>query len=164
MYNRSLLLGMALILGEGCVRSSPSLDSSLSLGPSFEWETSRAFQRALQSEPGSNALEQARIDYLLERVSKSPYNFLRNGSRYTGKQAESHFRWKYFFNRGRVKRAEDFIDQVATRSKRSGQPYWVDLPDKRRFSLRVLLMRELNSFDQALEEKRNRAEVLEKTH
>lgn len=159
------LLGIALILEEGCVLSSSSLDPSFSLGPPLEWETSRAFQRALRSEPGSQALERARIDYLLERISNSPYNFLRNGSRYTGRQTNTHFRWKYFLNRGRVKTAEEFINQVATRSKITGHPYWVQFADKRRHPLGALLLQELRSFDQALEKKRKlMAEVSEKTH
>lgn len=143
-----------MILEVGCLRTSPSLDPSLSLGPPLQWEKSPAFQRALRLEPGSHALERARIDYLLERISKSPYNFLRNGGRYTGKQAGSHFRWKYFTNRGRVKTAEEFIERVATRSKRSGRSYQVQLPDKRRYPLQALLLRELHFFDQTLEKKR----------
>lgn len=149
-----LLLGVAVILEVGCLRTSPSLDSSLSLGPLLEWEKSPAFRRALRLETGSHALERARIDYLLERISKSPYNFLRNGGRYTGKQAGNHFLWKYFTNRGRVKTAEEFIERVATRSKRSGRSYQVQLPDKRRYPLQALLLRELNFFDQTLEKKR----------
>lgn len=149
-----LLLGVTLIIGGGCVRPSPSLDPALSLGPPFPWETSRSFQRALRLEPGNEALERARIDYLLERISKSPYNFLRNGSRYTGKQAGSHFRWKYFLNRGRVKTAEEFIDRVAARSKRSGRPYQIQFPGGRRYPLQPVLLRELHFFDQALEKQR----------
>lgn len=148
-----LLLGVAAILEVGCLRTSPSLDPSFSLGPPLQWEKSPAFRRAIRLEP-STALERARIDYLLERISKSPYNFLRNGGRYTGKQAGNHFRWKYFTNRGRVKTAEEFIDRVATRSKRSGRPYQVQFPEKRRYPLQALLLQELNFFDQTLEKKR----------
>jgi len=149
-----LLLGIVLALEGGCLQPSPFLDPSLSLGPPFQWETSRSFQRGLRSQPGSEALEQARIDYLLERISKSPYNFIRNRSRYTGKQAGTHFRWKYFLNRGRVKTAESFVNQVTTRSKRSGRPYEVQFPDQRRYPLWALLFRELDFLDQTLEKKR----------
>ena len=148
-----LLLGVTLILGAGCA-PPPSLGPSPFLGPSFEWKTSRPFQRALHSAPGSEALERARIDYLLERISKSPYNFLRNGSRYTGKQAKNHFRWKYFLKHGEVKTAEDFVNRVATRSKISGEPYFVQLAGRRRYPLQTVLLEELSSFDQALEKKR----------
>lgn len=148
----SLLLGAALVLEGGCAR--PSLSLTPSLDPSSEQETDKPFQRALHSEPGSQALERARIDYLLERVSKSPYNFFRNESRYTGKEAGNHFRWKYFLNHGRIKTAEDFVDQAAARSKRSGRPYEIQFPDKHRYPLRGILLKELSSFDQALEKKR----------
>ena len=158
-----LLLGIVLALEVGCLGPSLSLVPSICLGPPFPWETSRSFQQALRSEPESEALERARIDYLLERISKSPYNFLRNGSRYTGKQAGTHFRWKYFLNRGRVKTAQEFIDKVTTRSKRSGWPYQIQFPDRRRYPLRPLLLQELNFFDQTLEKKRRlTAEVREK--
>lgn len=142
---------MTLMIAEGCVRFSPSLDPALSLGPPFQWETNRSFQQALRSKPGSDALERARIDYLLERISKSPYNFLRNGSRYTGKQARSHFRWKYFLNRGRIKTAEEFIGLAASRSKRSGRPYQVQFTGGRHYPLQPVLLQELYFFDQALE-------------
>ena len=148
-----VFLGGIVSLAEGCVSTS-SLDSSLTLGPSPSWETSRAFQKAVQSEAGSRAFEQARIDYLLEQVSNSPYNFIRNGQSYSGKRAWVHFKWKYFLNVKQVKTAEEFIDRVATYSKMSGDPYLVQWPDKSRHPLHPLLVNELRLFDQQVETKR----------
>jgi hypothetical protein len=129
------------------------------LGPHPDFVTDTVFKRALQSTPGSRALEQARIDYFLERVSQSPYNFIRNQNRYTGKRAAVHLKWKYLRNLFRVKTAGDFIDRVATGSKVSGAPYLVEFPDRRRYPLRRLLLQELQLFDQALEKERQRIEL-----
>ncbi len=156
-----LLLGVTLLLGTGCRTGSGTLDPGLSLGPSLGLDQSVVFQRALRAEPGTSKLEKARIDYLLERVRNSPYNFIRNGSRYTGKQAEAHFRWKYSFSVKRVKTAEDFIVWIATRSKLSGHPYFVEFLDKRRSLLRGLLTSELEHFDQALQSEREAAQALQ---
>lgn len=155
MKNRFFLFifgGWMLGLVGGCI-STFSL-SDLILGPSPSWETSRVLQKAVQSQPGSRTLEQARIDYLLERVSNSPYNFIRNGQSYSGKRAWAHFKWKYLLNVKRVKTAEEFMDRVATYSQMSGEPYEVQLPDKSRHPLRFLLTNELKLFDQEVEMKR----------
>ena len=145
-------------LGWSCAESHPlssvPVEPSLGLSPSSPIESSRAFEKAIRLEPGSHDFERARIDYLLEQVAKSPYNFIRNGSRYTGKRAEEHLKWKYFRNRRRVNTAEEFIDRVAFRSSLSGQFYLVELQDKKRVPLRTLLLHELGFFDHALETRR----------
>lgn len=148
-----LLLWLALFLFTGCnsQRASQSLD--VLLGPTPELASSPAFHGALASETPASDREKARIDYLLERVGKSPYKFIRNGGRYTGKRAQAHLRWKYFRNRSQVRTAEEFIDRIATRSKTSGQPYLVELVDRTRYSLRTLLMHELNFLKRVLEAK-----------
>lgn len=138
----------------GCSHLTLSPDPNVSLNPAFTFDASRAFQRALQAGPGSWDLERARIDYLFEQVSKSPYQFIRNESRYTGRRAEVHLRWKYFRNRGRVKTAEEFINVVASRSKRTGLEYQVEFPGKRRYPLRTLLLRELGWLDEEIHKKR----------
>ncbi|MBI4116090.1 MAG: DUF5329 family protein [Candidatus Omnitrophica bacterium] len=150
-----LLLLAVLFLGEGCVSSPPKSDPALFFGAHEDEETSLAFKRALTLEAGSQDLEQARIDYLLERIGKSPYNFIRNKSRYTGKRAQAHLRWKYFFrNRWRVKTAQDFINWVATGSKRTGEPYLVEFPDRKRYPMRTLLLNELQFFDQLVDKRK----------
>ena len=145
---------LALTAGPSLCAASPKFpsleDVPLSLGPGPSFETSPAFQKALAALPGSRELERARIDRLLERVSRSPYNFFRNGGRYTGKRAEAHLKWKYFRNLKTVKTAEDFIEHVASQSKMSGEKYLVELPDKKRIPLRPVLLKELELFDEAV--------------
>ena len=112
-----------------------------------------AFQKLTAASPGSREAELAKIEYLLERIGNSPYNFIRNGSRYQGKRAEVHLRWKYLRSREQIKTAEDFIQRVATRSKISGEAYEVILPDKTHHPLREFLSEEIHLLNQALEEK-----------
>lgn len=98
--------------------------------------------------------EKARLDYLLEVISHSPYNFIRSGSRYTGRRAEAHFKWKFFRNRWQVSTAEEFIDRVASTSKTTGQPYLVEFSGKSRYPLRLFLSRELKRFDEEMKQSR----------
>lgn len=146
-----LSAGFVIALMYGCAGPSLSVDPSRTLVPALEASSMKAFGRAVQAEAGSPALERARIDYLLERVSKSPYNFFRNGGRYTGGRALAHLKWKYFRNLGRVKTAEDFIERVATRSKMSGQAYEVEYRDRKRYPLRSVLLMELALLDEAVQ-------------
>ncbi len=144
-----------LVWGLGsCVSSTP--DFSLTLGPSSE-KTNRLEEKALKAPPASRALEQVRIDYLLERVAKSPYNFIRNGETHSAKRAWAHLKWKYLINMSRIKTAEEFIEEVASYSKMSGETYLIEFPDKTRHPLRSLLMNELRLFDQGVEAKRKSA-------
>lgn len=153
MKSRFFLWWIVLCSTAGCGHFSylpPAPDPTVTLAPAFSIPKSPAFQRALKSEPQSLARQKARIDYLLEVVSHSPYNFIRSGSRYTGKRTEAHLRWKYYRNRWQVKTAEEFIDHVSSASKVTGQPYLVEFHDKDRYPLRLLLARELERFDREL--------------
>jgi hypothetical protein len=129
----------------------------LSLNSSQAPEKTHSFQKALQAGAGTRALEQARIDYLLEQVSNSPYNFFRNGSRYTGKRAEAHLKWKYFRNFSNIQTGEDFIEKAASHSKMSGEAYLIEMPNKKRIPLRSILLHELEVFNEALSSKRETA-------
>lgn len=151
------LLGMLVGLQGSCVPLQKPRPASFSLVPSFSVESSRQFRRAVNAQPGSKERERARIEYLLERVYQSPYNFIRNGSRYSGKRAWLHIRWKYFRNLGRIKTAEDFILWAATRSKTSGEFYLVEMTDRKRYPLKDFLVHELHLFDEAVK-KRGTAE------
>ena len=129
----------------------PAPDPNMKLAPLFDLEGSPAFEKALKVRTGTPAREKARIDYLLEVIGHSPYNFIRNGSRYTGKRAKAHFKWKYFRNRWQVKTAEAFMDRVSATSKVTGQPYLVELGPERFYPLQPLLLRELKRFDEKLD-------------
>lgn len=73
------------------------------------------------------ATAQTEINYLLGFIKNSGCEFFRNGSWYDSNQAEAHLRSKYGMlavGTG-IQTAEDFIEQAATKSSLSGQPYQV---------------------------------------
>ena len=73
------------------------------------------------------AIAVTEINYLLDFVDRSGCKFYRNGSWYDSHRAQAHLRGKYDYlvARDRIKNAEDFIDQAATRSSVSGEAYQI---------------------------------------
>jgi hypothetical protein len=73
------------------------------------------------------AIAQAEINYLLGSIENSACEFYRNGSWYDGKKAAAHLRDKYALLAAgqRIRTADDFIEEAATTSSVSGQPYQV---------------------------------------
>jgi hypothetical protein len=67
------------------------------------------------------------INYLLGFIERSGCKFFRNGSWYDAHRAQSHLRDKYNYlaARNRIKTAEDFVEQAATRSSMSGEEYQI---------------------------------------
>jgi hypothetical protein len=67
------------------------------------------------------------INYLLGFIGGSGCKFYRNGSWYDSHRAQSHLRDKYNYlaARDRIKTAEDFIEEAATRSSMSGIEYQI---------------------------------------
>jgi len=70
------------------------------------------------------------ISYLINSVGKSGCTFIRNGKRYTGKDARQHLRSKRKLNAHLIHSAEDFIEKIASRSSTSGQPYMISCRGK----------------------------------
>lgn len=70
---------------------------------------------------------EAEINYLLQFVETSGCEFYRNGSWFDAARAQAHLREKYeLLAKGAgINTAEDFIEQTATKSSLSGQPYKV---------------------------------------
>jgi hypothetical protein len=73
------------------------------------------------------AIAQTEINYLLGFIENSACEFFRNGSWYDAKKAAAHLRYKYkiLATGDRIQTAEDFIEEAATKSSLSGQPYQV---------------------------------------
>ena len=65
----------------------------------------------------------AEIEYLLHFVEQSQCRFLRNGHWYEAATAAAHLRAKYRIASAPLASAEEFIDEVASRSAWSGQQY-----------------------------------------
>ena len=69
------------------------------------------------------------VDYLIARVEKSDWKFVRNGDDHSGKEAAEHMRRKYNHFKKEIKTPEDFIEKCAAKSELSGKPYMVKKPD-----------------------------------
>lgn len=81
-------------------------------------------------EPRRVALtEREKIDYLLKQVEDSGLIFIRNGSEYPSKKAAEHLRGKLDYAGDRIKTARQFIDILASKSSRSGKPYYIKQKD-----------------------------------
>ena len=70
-----------------------------------------------------DVVAQAEIDHLLVFVGASSCTFVRNGTPGTATQARDHLAGKYQFAKGRISTAEEFIQNLATQSSMSGEPY-----------------------------------------
>lgn len=66
------------------------------------------------------------IDYLIESFSQSHCIFIRNGKRYTSRDARRHLRSKNRLNSHLIDSTEEFIEKIASRSVTSGKPYLID--------------------------------------
>ena len=68
------------------------------------------------------------IAALLSHVAQSECRFSRNGIWYSGSEASAHLerKYRYVADRGGARSAEEFIDQVATRSSITGLAYRVE--------------------------------------
>ena len=84
-----------------------------------------SYWQPAQAAPPANAV--AEINYLLDFVGRSGCKFFRNGSWYDSQRAQSHLRVKYNYlaAHDRIKTADDFIEQGATRSSMSGEEYQI---------------------------------------
>lgn len=97
--------------------------AGLLLVPSVQIQESPSYEEALRQKNNDLKLERAKIDYLIERIRKSPHTFVRNGDSYPGAAAAEHIAWKFRLRGDRVKSALDFIKYFATRSSESGKLY-----------------------------------------
>ena len=100
--------------------------------------------------------EEGKIDYLIERVRTSSLVFIRNQVHYSGPGAAEFLRWKLRRLEKRwhvkVETAQDFVSQVASGSRMSGDPYAVVLGDGSRHDLQDVLQNELNALKACLQQ------------
>jgi hypothetical protein len=74
---------------------------------------------------------QKEIAHLLDFVANTACKYERNGTLYSGIEAQGHIKRKYQYFMDKIKSAEDFIKYSATRSTMSGENYkilCVDMP------------------------------------
>ena len=133
----------------GCASTSAEKNEiKIYLGEKPDFKQMRSFQNLLKATPGTEEYEKARIDYLLERLSKSAYNFIRHHEAYSNARAVVHIKWKYLRYRKEASTAEFFIKNVASRSKISGRYYLIDVGSLGRYRLMDIWYNELELLDQ----------------
>jgi hypothetical protein len=76
-----------------------------------------------------NVSEQEKISYLLNVVGTSKVIFVRNGVEYPASEAKAHLQMKLDAAGSAIQTADDFINDIASHSSMTGQPYYVELPD-----------------------------------
>lgn len=81
------------------------------------------------TDPSPVVDERTRIEGLLAKIAAADIVFIRNGSDHTAAEAADHLRSKWSRAGDRIATAEEFIEQLASRSSQSGEPYQVRLPD-----------------------------------
>ncbi len=117
-------------------------------------EESPAFRRLLRTTPATSEYQRARIDFLIERVGKSDFDFIWNGENFNGRRAAFHLRYKYAKYRSEAPTAEAFITSIASWSRKTGRPYLARI-DGEICEVRAVLFRELARLDQMAIERRN---------
>lgn len=105
-----------------------------------------AFAGAVQAAPSE--AERARIDRLIAYVAaQKDIKFVRNGSAYSAADAAKFLRGKFDKMGEHVNTAQQFIDEIGTRSSTSGQPYQIRFADGRSLPAAQFLGDELKRMD-----------------
>lgn len=96
-----------------------------------------------------SAAEQARIERLIAYVeAQATIRFVRNGSAYSSKDAAKFLRRKYEKMGEHVTTAQQFIDQIASKSSTTGEAYLIRFSDGRQVPAARFLGDELKRMDQ----------------
>ena len=80
---------------------------------------------ALTAMPAYATHDDVEIQHLLSAIGSSGCTFTRNGTDHAARTAESHLRMKYRRAGTRIETAEAFIEQLASESSWTGQPYLI---------------------------------------
>ena len=99
-------------------------------------------------------LEQRKIDFLLASIEHLNATFIRSGEEYTGSQASRHLRMKLRQAQNTFGgddfapqlTVENFIEQVASKSYFTGQPYYIRMPNGQTMTARDWLYQQLYNF------------------
>lgn len=95
-----------------------------------------------------SAAEQARIQRLIAYVeAQSTIRFVRNGSAYSSKDAATFLRRKFEKMGEHVTTAQQFIEQIASKSSTTGEVYQIRFPDGRQIPAARFLGDELKRMD-----------------
>ncbi|MEZ5488992.1 MAG: DUF5329 family protein [Gammaproteobacteria bacterium] len=79
----------------------------------------------LPGRAGAEAMDDE-IDFLINSVGRDGCNLVRNGRKYSGREAREHLRSKRELNAKLFNSTEGFIEIIASKSATSGNPYLID--------------------------------------
>ncbi|MCP8899814.1 DUF5329 family protein [Gilvimarinus xylanilyticus] len=94
--------------------------------------------------------DEKEIQYLIDYVADSGITFVRNGSEHSAIAAADHLQMKYERAGRYAKTAEDFIDNLASKSSITRRPYKVILSDGTRLNAEDWLYRALERYREEL--------------
>lgn len=123
------------------------------LGPAESVEKDPMFKKLAAESSSPASADKIKIQYLISRMRQSPYVFIRNRERHTGKRAASHLAMKYASVSGRVKTPKEFIENIAARSSFTGEVYLMDIEGKT-VEVRKVLNDELSLLEEKLKNPR----------
>jgi hypothetical protein len=93
-------------------------------------------------------IEHARIERLLSAIETAEGDvFIRNGAEHTAKDAAEHLRTKWKAAGSKIATAEQFINDIASKSSLSDEPYRVRLSDGTEVTAKDYLLNKLTQID-----------------
>lgn len=101
------------------------------------------------ADDGSNR-EAETIEMLIVAVETSGCTFIRNNKRHSAGQAADHLRLKLRRGKRYATTAEDFIENLASKSSWSGKPYVMDCPGSEQQSVNQWLRERLDTVRETL--------------
>jgi Family of unknown function (DUF5329) len=107
------------------------LDNEL-LGPDFGYfklTGNQSSKTEASAQPNSAMSEKDKILRLIQVVEQSDITFIRNGDEHDAQEAAAHLRRKYDYAGSDIQTVDQFIENIASRSSSSNQPYQVKLKD-----------------------------------
>jgi hypothetical protein len=101
------------------------------------------------SEAGSRLTEPQKIESLIDAVANlQGAEFVRNGTAYSPKDAAEHLRSKLSQANGKKLSAQQFVEEIGSKSSLSGDDYLVRKTDGSEMPARDFLLKELRALDE----------------
>ncbi len=91
--------------------------------------------------------EEAKIEKLLKFIENADVVFIRNGTEYSAVDASKHLRMKREKAGNKIQTAKAFIDNIASKSSVSGEPYQMKFKNGSLINVRDILYYELKKME-----------------
>jgi hypothetical protein len=100
-----------------------------------------------QIESAIELTEAQKIDKLIAYIADTEAKFIRNGNEYSGVDAAKHLRMKCEKAGKKITTAKQFIDYLASKSSRSGEPYLMKFKNGSTLPVRDILYHQLKKLE-----------------